>query len=67
MKTVLFCLALVMTSFNQLVIGECLIPPPPCEALAGAAIVVLVDVIEAADPWEKTGKLKLGSGLYRVV
>jgi hypothetical protein len=58
MKAVLLCLALVMTSFNQLVNAECLIPPPPCKELARAAIVAVVDVIEVANPWENDG-LKL--------
>ena len=52
MKTALLCLALATTTFNRLVSAECIIPPPPCEALARAAIVVVVDVIEVADPWE---------------
>jgi hypothetical protein len=33
---------------------QCRIPQPPCEALAGSMIVALVDVIEAAQPWQIT-------------
>ena len=54
MKTILTCLALVAVPFNDAVIARCTTPQPPCEALAGSTIVALVDVIEAAPPWEIT-------------
>ena len=51
----LLCLALVGASFDRLATRECVGPRPPCEALAGADIVALVDVVEAAEPKEKVG------------
>ena len=55
MKAAIVCLALVATPVNRLAHADCLIPPPPCEALARAAIVALVDVSGAAEPFEKVG------------
>jgi hypothetical protein len=45
----------VITTFSQQLNAECIIPPPPCRALAQSAMVVVVDVIEAAEPWEIVG------------
>ena len=54
MKTALICVALMAAS-DGAGVAECLIPRPPCQALAESAIVVLVDVVEAAESWEKVG------------
>jgi hypothetical protein len=40
---------------GDLATAECIAPRPPCEALDGAAVVALVDVVEAAESWEKVG------------
>jgi hypothetical protein len=38
------------------VTAECIVPPPPCEALKDAPIVLLADVVDAIAPWEHPGQ-----------
>ena len=54
METASICVALG-TALVGAAAAECLAAPPPCQSLAESAIVALVDVVEAAEVWEKVG------------
>ena len=54
MRTALLCFALLTVPCHRVSEAECLVPRPPCEALAAATIVAVVDVIEAAEPFERS-------------
>jgi hypothetical protein len=43
--------ATMIVEASDFVRAECLIPPPPCQALSQASLVVIADVLEATQPW----------------
>jgi hypothetical protein len=53
------CLVLVTLGVgsSRVLQAECLIPAPPCQALAQASLVLVADVLEATLPWAEIGPL----------
>lgn len=55
MKTTVIGLILLASPVHPVVYAACDVPPPPCEALKHATVVMVADIIEAIPPATTSG------------